>query len=131
MGKSAWMGKALHTFRYILAVWLSALISLQALAAVAAPCSSLVEGSGSMAISMDDSSHHAHHAAADRAEAPEGSAGNCCDDAYCSQGGCLTLPAATSEVLASTVELARTAPAVISGSVPRHKPNRLFRPPSA
>ena len=112
--------------RTIFAVLLSALLSLQALAAVAVPC-----GTGDPAMvgseQMADMDSHAHHMSAeDSSETAE-----CCDAGYCSQGGCLSLvPFAGSEYEAIATALPRIQPAVIRIS-PLHRPNLLFRPPTA
>ena len=110
---------------------MSALISLQALAAVAAPCSPLAEGSASMAVSMEDSPHHAHHGAAEASEAEDDSVSDCCDSAYCSQGGCLSIPAAATDPISTAVELAQAPALAVPVSTPLYTPNRLYRPPSA
>ncbi|RLQ22460.1 hypothetical protein DWB85_07520 [Seongchinamella sediminis] len=121
----------MHSFRYTLAVLLSALISLQALATVAAPCSPAVDDGGAMATAMDDSSHHAHHGMAVADNAAGAATNDCCDAGYCSQGGCVSIAAAAGAALLHADQLSTEAPAAMAASSPLHSPNRLFRPPSA
>lgn len=121
----------MRNLRYILALSLSALISLQALAGVAMPCFTSVEGGGSMVADMDDTSLHAHHGATDGGDTTDSDAGNCCDAGYCSQGGCLSLAAAASDRLISAVEPAHAPTPAIQFSTPQHSPTTLYRPPSA
>ncbi|TDG11879.1 hypothetical protein E2F43_16055 [Seongchinamella unica] len=118
----------MHKHRYILAVWLSALVTLQSLAAVAMPCSGPGAGSASAMTSMEDSTHHAHHAADAAAEADSNA---CCDAGYCSQGGCLSIAAAASDLIPAAVELAHPPALSLPRSAPLRCPNTLFRPPSA
>ncbi len=116
----------MDTRRTFFAVLLSALLSLQALAAVAVPC-----GAGEPEMigteHMADMDGHAHHMSAENSR----DSTNCCDAGYCSQGGCLSLvPFAGSEYEAIATALPRIQPAVIRIS-PLHRPNLLFRPPTA
>ena len=112
--------------RTIFAVLLSALLSLQALAAVAVPC-----GAGGPEMigteHMADMDGHAHHMSAeDSSEAAE-----CCDAGYCSQGGCLSLvPFSGSEYEAIATNPPSVHPTLAKIS-PLHRPNLLFRPPTA
>ena len=112
--------------RTIFAVLLSALLSLQALAAVAVPCGM---GDPAMAGSeqMADMDSHAHHMSVDDSS----ETAECCDAGYCSQGGCLSLvPFSGSEYEAIATNPPRVHPALAKIS-PLHRPNLLFRPPTA
>ena len=117
----------MNTLRTIYAILLSALLSLQALAAVAVPCS--VADPGMIATEQSaDMDGHAHRMPAD--DTQEGTV-DCCDAGYCSQGGCLSLvPFASSEYVAITATHLPIHPQLVKTS-PRHHPNLLFRPPTA
>lgn len=124
-------GYPLQRYRHILALLLSTLLSLQALMAVALPCSMSIDSGSGVIEAMDDDSHHAHHNPAATGDTAADDANSCCDAGYCSQGGCLSIAAAANDVLPAVAESTRAPSIGYTASSPLHSTSNLLRPPSA
>lgn len=108
------------------------LVSVQALASVAVPCSLAVEIAIGEVVSEVAEAHHAHHGMSDVGDIADGeAANNCCDAGYCSQGGCLTVAAAANDALPPLARKMHAPSPPELGGTPLATPHPLFRPPSA
>ncbi len=105
---------------------LSLLIISQSLLVVAAPCSALAPETGAPVADSFADPHAGHHMVMDVEEADESS---CCEQGYCSVGGCLSVSA-----LAST-DMSLSLPTFADVDIPFHSlapsshTESPFRPP--